>query len=89
MDWAAPPDNVGPKEDQPNAVVQQPLLVYCYTGDISQDRKEMAYCVKNCLCLSCLNCVRSLWPDCPLHNSSARQNPRVLPYMDQPVSWDA
>ena len=83
-----PPDNAGPGADQPIAAVQLSLLVYCYTCDISQDWKETAYSVKNCLCLSCLNRVRSLWQECPLHNLSVRQNPRALPYMDQPASVD-
>jgi hypothetical protein len=89
VDGAAPPDDAGPGADQPIAAVQRPLRVYCYTGDISQDRKETAYRVKNGLCLSCLHCVRSPWPDCPLHKRSARQNPRALPYTDQPASVDA
>ena len=75
--------------DRPIAAVQRPLRVYCYTGDFTLDRKEMAYRVKNGHCLSCLNGVRSPWPDCPLHNRGARQNPRVLPYTDQPASVDA
>ena len=89
MDGTAPPDDAGPWADQPIAAVHRPLRVYCYTSDISQDRMETAYHVKNGLCLSCLNGVRSPWPDCPLYNRSARQNPRALPYTDQPASVDA
>ena len=74
--------------DQPIAAVQRPLRVYCYTCDFTLYRKETAYRVKNGHCLSCLNRVRSLWPDCPLHNSCARQNPLALPYTDLPASVD-
>ena len=79
VDGAAPPDDTGPEADQPIAAVQRTPRVYCYTGDFTLDRKETAYRVKNGLCLSYLNGVRSPWPDCPLHNRSARQNPQALP----------
>ena len=87
-DGAVPPDDTGPGVDQPIAVVQWPLWVYCYTCNFTLDRKETAYSIKNGHCLSCMNGVSSLWPDCPFQNHSARQNQRVLPCTDQPASVD-
>ena len=63
-------------------LLQWPLWIYCYTCNFTLDSKKMAYHVKNGHCLSCFNRVRSLWPDCPLHNRCARQNPWALAYTD-------
>ena len=70
VDGAAPPDDTGPEANQPI-----PAVAYCYTRDFTLKSKETAYCVKNSLCLSCLNSVLLQWLDCPLHNHSAWQNP--------------